>query len=401
MPVALAPPIAAAPAGHAFGENPPGRLRRVVGWVVVAVRATVGTLSFGALLAAVAAVPGGPLLALGWMLEAEGRAANGGRAKSEGEAGRTSSPPLGRLLRAAAALAGTAAAIWLVLQPLRFVAGLASDAAVIAPGSTAAGGWQAATWALAAGLAVHLGLWLLAGGRTGWFRPLRNLLRVFRSPGEALDRLGARCGWLWVELVPLRALLLGAQGLIVAAAWALLPSVLLAIQGDGAGRALVRTLGAIWLAGVLPLIPAAQANLAAARQDGFWRSLRAGLNPRAAWRTWRTRPARWVGVLLAVIVGSLPLYSLAVVEVPADARWLLTPACIVGVLPSRLLAGWTRRGVEAIAAPRRRWWTGGWLLLGWAVSLAYAGMLFLTPLVSAAGPAAALRQPGLFTPVPF
>ncbi|MFH5804896.1 hypothetical protein [Alienimonas sp. DA493] len=401
MSVALAPPTAAALTESAETPHRPGRLRRMWGWVTVAVRATVGTLSFGALLAAVAAVPGGPLLALGWMLEAEGRAANGVRRSSEGSERATARPPLGRLLRAAALIAGVAAAIWLALQPVRFLAGLASDAAVIAPGSAAARGWRAATYALAAALAAHLTLWLLAGGRTGWFRPLRNLLRVLRGPGAALDRLGARCGWLWTELAPAGAVVLGAKGFLVAAAWALAPSVLLAIQGDGAGRALARTLGALWLAGVLPLIPAAQANLAAARRDGFWRSLRAGLSPRGAWRTWRTRPARWVGVLLAVIVGSLPLYSLAVVEAPADARWLLTPACIAGVLPSRLLAGWTRRNADAVAAPPGRWWAAFWLPLGWAISLAYAGLLFLTPLLSAAGPVAALRQPGLFTPVPF
>ncbi len=416
MPVAPAPPDLSTEVSADETEPAPvarsSRPKRVRRWVSGALRAGVGVASFGGLAAAVAAAPGGPLLALGWILEAEGRAANGAlpRASAEtGDAGRR--PPLGRLLRASAMLAGAAAVIGVAVQPVRFAAGLAADAAVIAPGSAAARGWRAATLALALAVAAHLTLWLFAGGRTGWFRPLRNLRRVLRDPGGAADRLGAKCGRLWAELAPLSAIWLGLRGLLVAAAWVVPPTALLIAQGDGAGRAALRVIGAVWLAAILPLVPAAQANLTVARHAGTWSSLKAGLNPLAAWRIWRTRPARWVGVLAAVVVGSLPLYSLAVVEVPADARWLLTPVCIAGVLPSRLLAGWTRRGIARSApglngagpndARPRWWWTCGWLAVGWGVGLLYAGMLFLTQFTSAAGPAAALHQPGLFTPVPF
>ncbi|NNJ24542.1 hypothetical protein [Alienimonas chondri] len=401
MTALLAPPIDSTPAQVVPPSERVGWGRRIWSATTAAVRATVGVLSFGGLLAAVAAVPGGPLLALGWMLEAEGRAANGVRVDPEGRARADMRPPLGRLLRAAAILAGVAAIVWIAAQPIRILAGVASDAAVIAPGSAAAGGWQIATGVVAVAVAVHLILWMYAGGRTGWFRPLRNLLRTLRSPGEAADRLGAKCGWLWSELAPLRSVWLGVRGFLVAGGWLLLPTVLLAVQGDGGGRALVRILGAFWLAAVLPLVPAAQANLVVARHAGAWRSLWAGLNPRAAWRTWRRRPARWTGVLAAVVVGSLPLYSLAVVELPSDAGWLLTPACIAGILPSRLLAGWTRRGIDPTGPRPRWWWTYPWLALGWAISLAYAGMLFLTQFTSADGPIATLRQPGFFTPKPF
>ena len=366
------------------------------------VRATVGTLSFGAVVSAAAAVPGGAVLALGWMLEAEGRAATGRRDAVAGT-NFAARPPLGRLLRASAALAGAAAVLWLAVQPVRLLAGVASDAAVIAPRSGAAETWRILTLVLAAAVAVHLCLWLLAGGRTGWFRPVRNLLRVARDPGGAADRLGARAAWLWAEFAPVRSLWLGVRGWLVAAAWLAVPSGLLAVQGERPVHGLLRVLGGLWLVVVLPLVPAAQANLAAARNAGGRVSLKAGLNPRAAWRTYRARPARWVGTLLIVLAGSIGLYLVAVVEMPADAAWLVTPVCVAAVLPGRLLAGACRRNLPEPAArwSRRWWWACGWLPVGWGLSAAYAGLLFLTPYVTADGPAAVLKQAGSFAPVPF
>ena len=105
-------------------------------------------------------------------------------------------------------------------------------------------------------------------------------------------------------------------------------------------------------------------------------------------------------MLLAVGAGSLPLYALAVVELPADAAWLLTPACVAAVLPGRLLAGWCRRGSSAVSPVRRRWLIL-WLPVAWALAGAYAGVLFLTQFAAADGPAAVVRQPGFLTPVPF
>ena len=359
---------------------------------VAAGRAVGGTLAFGAVLSAVAAVPGGPILALGWMLEAEGRAS--------GESGADNPPRLRVLLRAAAVLAGVGLVVWLATVPVRLAAGAAADAAVIAPGSSAAAGWRAGTVAAAVGLAVHLALWLLAGGRTGWFRPVRNASRVARDPAGCWRRLGDDAAALWRELDPLGGLWLGVRGVVVGLAWLLVPSLLLANQGGDVGSEFGRAVGAVWLIVVLPLVPAAQANLAAARRGGAWNGVRAGLSPRRAWRAWRRRPGRWCGVLLAVGAGSLPLYLLAVVELPADAAWLLTPACVAAVLPGRLLAGWTRWNLSGVVPVRKRWLTL-WLPVAWALAGAYVGVLFLTQFAAADGPAAVVRQPGFLAPVPF
>ena len=202
------------------------------------------------------------------------------------------------------------------------------------------------------------------------------------------------------ELDPLGGLWLGVRGIAVGLGWLLVPSVLLANQGGDAGSGFGRAVGAAWLVAVLPLVPAAQANLAAERHGGAWNGVRAGLSPRRAWRAWRRRPGRWCVVLLAVGAGSLPLYALAVVELPADAAWLLTPACVAAVLPGRLLAGWCRRGSSAVSPVRRRWLIL-WLPVAWALAGAYAGVLFLTQFAAADGPAAVVRQPGFLTPVPF
>ena len=393
MPVALADPPAVLVEQDGNVEAAPPRIA-VKSWrcVVAASKAAVGTLSFGAVLSAVAAVPGGPVLALGWMLEAAGRAA--------GESGSDRRPRLGPLLRAAAVVAGVGAVIWLATVPVRVAAGVAADAAVIAPFSPAAAGWHAGSVTAAVLLAVHLALWLLAGGRTGWFRPLRNVLRVARDPRGCWRRLGDQAAAVWRELDPVGGLWLGVRGIAVGLGWLLLPSLLLANQGGSGGAEVWRVVGAAWLIVVLPLVPAAQANLAAARLAGPWNSVRAGLSPRRAWGAWRRRPARWCGVLLAVGAGSLPLYVLAVVELPADAAWLLTPACVAAIFPGRLLAGWTRRNLIA-SPPARKRWLALWLPAAWALAAAYVGILFLTQFTSADGPEAVIRQPGFLTPVPF
>ena len=370
----------------------PGLRSKLGRAAAAATRATVGTLSFGAVLSAVAAVPGGPLLALGWMLKAEGRAS--------GESGGDAPPRLGPLLRASAVVAAVGAVVWLATAPVRVAAGLAADAAVIAPRSVAADGWRIGTVAAAFALAAHLVLWLLAGGRTGWFRPLRNVLRVARDPAGCWRRLGDDAAAVWRELDPVGGLWLGVRGVVVGLGWLLLPSVLLANQGGDGASGVGRVIGAAWLIAVLPLVPAAQANLAAERRAGPWRSVRAGLSPRGAWRAWRRRPGRWCGVLLAVGVGSLPLYFLAIVELPADAAWLVTPACVAAVLPGRLLAGWTRRNLPTVSPVRKRWLLL-WLPVGWTLAAAYVGILFLTQFTAADGPWAVVRQPGFLTPVPF
>ena len=394
---APAPPAEPTDEGMRDGTRWAGT-RRVGRATRTGLRAGVGVASFGAVLSAVAAVPGGAALALGWMLEAEGRAS--GEHGGDGNGGDGDPPRLGPLLGASATLAAVAGVVWLATVPVRLAAGVAADAAVIAPGSSAAAGWRLGMFAAAVAVTVHLALWLLGGGRTGWFRPLRNAVRVARDPRGRVNRLGERAAGLWQEFAPVRSLWLGVRGLVVALAWLLVPSVLLANQGGEVAAGVGRAVGAVWLIAVLPLVAPAQANLAAARRAGPWRSVRAGLSPRRAWRAWRRRPARWAGVLLAVGAGSLPLYFLAIVELPADAAWLVTPACVAAVLPGRLLAGWTRRNLPAAAKPGR-WWAGAWLVAGWVLAAAYVGALFLTQFTAADGPAAVVRQPGFLTPVPF
>src|SRR5690606_34693041 len=104
-------------------------------------------------------------LALGYVLEVEGRIGRSGRLQDGFP-----------LLNVAPRIGSIAIGLWLWLLPLRLLAGAASDAAIIDPGGVAAARLHtlvAVTWGL---LSLHLCLALARGGSPGCFvRPLKNL----------------------------------------------------------------------------------------------------------------------------------------------------------------------------------------------------------------------------------
>ena len=375
---AAAPPTTTTRAGD--------RVRR--GWRAVrrrlraALLNLAGLFGFGLTVSALAAVPVLNVAALGLMLSAEGRVGRGGwRA-------------LVPLLAACRQVAVAAVAVWAFLLPVRFTADLAADAAVI--GGSAAGGWRVGVRVLAVAVAAHLTLWLIVGGRTGWFRPLRNVRRAWRSPGAVIDRFGGRVAGLWAELRPGRSVWLGVCGLLVGAAWLFLPSGLLAARGDGGGAYAARVFGGVLLAAVLPLAVAAQAELAATGR------LRDGLNPRRAAGRWRRTPGRWWAVTFVVLATALPLYLFKVVAPPRDAVWLLTPAYVAVLLPGRLLAGRVRwSAATPDRRPAGRWWAGLCLVAAWALAAVYVFLLFFTQYIGEHGPRVLLEHPAFLIPAPF
>ena len=375
---APAPPVPRVRSGDRVARG----LRAAWRWATAAVVHGVGLAGFGMIVSALAAVPGVNVVALGLMLSAEGRVATGGwRA-------------LAPLLAACRQVAVAAVVVWAFLVPVRFTADLAADAAVI--GGGAAGGWRVGVTVLAVAVAVHLTLWLVVGGRTGWFRPLRNARRLWRTPGELVDRFGGRVRELWGELRPGRSVWLGLCGLLVGAAWLVVPSALLAAGGNGGAAYLARIVGGLLLAGVLPFVAAAQAELAATRR------LRDGLNPRRAASRWRRTPGRWLLVTLAVLSTALPLYLFKIVSPPRDAMWLLTPAHVALLLPGRLLAGRVRLSAALPGRPRARWWWAApCLLAAWGLCAAYVFVLFFTQYVGERGPRVLLEHPAFLIPAPF
>src|SRR5580704_8963275 len=156
----------------------PSPLRHPISATVWAVRAVFGIVSLIVLLALLAAIPIVNFLVLGYLLEAEGRLARGGRL-------RRAFP----LLSIAPRLGSIVLGIWLWLLPLRFLANVAADARLIDPTGRSTRRLDFAVTALSIAIALHLCLVLARGGSVGCFlRPIKNArwaLRQWRLGGYA------------------------------------------------------------------------------------------------------------------------------------------------------------------------------------------------------------------------
>lgn len=115
---------------------------RAIYWLV---ELAFGLFSLFALLAFLAAIPIVNFIALGYLLESEGRVARTGKL-------RYALP----LLPLAPKLGGIAVGVWFWWWTVRLVADAASDATLIAPGTATDAAWQIGLIAFSIGVAMHL-----------------------------------------------------------------------------------------------------------------------------------------------------------------------------------------------------------------------------------------------------
>jgi len=368
---------------------PPHLLRhplRACGWLVTLLA---GCVTLVLLVAILAAVPVLNLVALGWMLEAEGRVVRSGRL-------REGLPWLGVLPRLGAAAIG----VWAWLVVVRLVAAAADDAAVVAPDSQTAAAWAWARSSVMLAVGLHLVAALAAGPSLAAFvRPVRNLRRVaggvrdgtlWRSAATALGRL--------VDVMsPLATFRLGVGGFLGGLAWVAVPTVLFAAArfSDRRGAPLVSLVGSLLLATVLMWVPFLQARYAATgRASAF---VEVGVV-----REWFRRAPLAMLLALVVLLGlTLPLHLLKVVVPPRDAIWLLTPLFVILILPGRLAVGWA--AARAGGRPGRAWPVTRAVAgaLAWLAVLAYLAVLFLVPVVDALGNRVLFDHHAVLLPTPF
>ncbi|MBL8957866.1 MAG: hypothetical protein JNK82_44235 [Myxococcaceae bacterium] len=310
-----------------------------------------------ALLSMVAAVPLLGLLALGYLLEAQARLLR----REAGVLPEAAAAPV--LLRR---LIGA----WLLALPARLLWHAQRDARVIAPEGRAA---SVLAWLTAAAAAVAVAV----VARRAWRDRRAVVLRL-------------------VRLEPLRLLWLATGAVLGALAWLAAPSALwAAARSSGTERPGLVLLGGALLVPVLLWLPFLQARFAS---TGNWRDLVAVKPVRAAFRR---APLAFFVALLATVALTLPLWLSKIVAPPRDAALLVTPLFVIAILPARLLTAWAlRRGTER-ATPV----TG---LIVWPVRLAalgltfaYAGFLFVAPLVDSHGSGALLRHHAFLLPTPF
>src|SRR6185436_8240844 len=138
------------------------RSLRFVGWLI---RSLFGIASLILLLALIAAIPIVNFVALGYLLEVEGRLARTGRL-------RDAFP----LIDLAPRLGSIALGLWLWVFPLRLLSDAAADARLIDPGSRSDILLHGLVRVLAVGIGIHLCLALARGGSVGaFFRPIKNV----------------------------------------------------------------------------------------------------------------------------------------------------------------------------------------------------------------------------------
>ena len=374
-----------------FGTLPPcpPPLRHPLRAVAWAVTVAVGLVSLGLLTALLAAIPFVNFLALGLMLESEGRVVRSGRL-------RDGIPFAGALPRLGSVVLGT----WLWLLVIRFVTQAAADAALVDPGGAAARGWAIAKVTTSLGVGTHiLAAWFAGGGFVAFFRPIRNLRRLLAAlrRGTAWDEATGAVRRVIEVIAPARLMWLGIRGFAGAFLWLFVPTVLFSALRDTTkpGQVLVTLLGAASLAVVLSWVPFMQARFAAEGRFGVFRDL-------GTVREWWRRAPMVMLLALVVLYGlSLPLFLFKVVAAPRDAVPFLTPIFVATIFPARLAVGWAVH--RAAARPRRR---SALVRLPVAVAFVplialYLFLLFFTPAIDALGRRVLFDHHALLLPTPF
>ena len=359
---------------------------RATGWLLMV---GTGLASLLLLLAILAAIPIVNLVALGTMLEAEGRVVRSGRL-------RDGIPFAGALPRLGAIVVGS----WLWLLVIRLVTQAAADAAIIDPGGPTARMWAIVRIATCLIVGFHLVATLFAGGSfVSFFRPLRNGRRLLAATraGTAWSTASESLARVIDAIQPGHLFSLGLRGFLGTFLWLLIPTLLFSTLRDTTkpGQVLVTLAGAILLATVLAWVPFLQARFAAEQRLAVFRDLG------AVRELWRRAPVVMLLALVILYGLSLPLYLFKIVAAPRDAVLFLTPIFILTIYPARLAVGWATH--RAQARPARRW-----ILLRWPVAAVllpllalYVFLLFFTPAIDAFGRRALFDHHALLIPTPF
>ena len=367
--------------------HPIWKPHRAIYWLV---EFAFGLFSLFALLAFLAAIPIVNFVALGYLLEAEGRVARTGKL-------RYAMP----LLPLAPKLGGSAVGVWFWWWMVRQVADAASDARLIAPGTPTDAAWQIGLSAFSIAVAIHLILAIARGGRLSlffWPTPLNGiwLWKQFQH-GHYFEWASVAIQKLFSALRLRHHFWLGLRGFAFALAWLFLPTALFSALRDTSkpGQVLVTLIGGAALMLVLSWVPFLQARFAA---ENRWRAM---FELKAIRELYRKSPVLMLVSVVVLYAMSLPLYLFKVAALPPDVYWLLTPIFIVSIYPAKMLIGWVYS--RALRKQQR-----AWLIIRWPCSLLmfpllgfYVFVLFFTPAIGAAGRAVLFQHHGILLPWPF
>ena len=360
---------------------------RAAFWII---RTLFGLVSLILLLAVIAAIPLINFLALGYLLEVEGRVGRSGRI-------RDAFP----LLNVAPRIGSIALGIWLWLLPLRLLSGAAADASIIDPNGVAASRLSVLlgiSWLL---ITVHLCLALARGGAlTCFVRPIKNL-RWLRSRIKEGDYFDVASDHIMAFVKRLRLkhhFWLGVRGFLGALAWLIVPTAIFAATDGSTGAQVFTTVaGGALLAMTLAWVPFLQARLAT--EDRF----RAAFALGEIRKLFAYSPFAWLFTLLIVYVLALPLYLFKAFVLPQDALWPITLIFIASIYPSRVITGWAyhravRRRKENKRSGRIARWTARLAMV--PLLAAFVFLLHFTQFIGAHGSAGLFEHHAFLLPWP-
>ena len=366
--------------------NPFRHPLQAMGWLI---RFSFGIVSLVFLLAVIAAIPIVNFLALGYLLEVEGRMARTGKL-------RFAFP----LLDLAPKIGSIVVGVWLWVFLIRLLASQAAAARLIDPGSASDLAMQWLTLVTSILVIVHICLALARGGSLGcFFRPIKNVRWL-------LARLREGNYWEHAEhhvtefIAGLRLnhhFSLGFRGFAGAFAWLLIPTVLYAALQDTSkpGQVVLTLLGGTMLLLVFAWIPFLQARFAAEN------SLRATFELRAVRELFTRAPIAWLLGVIFIYVLSLPLYLFKIALPPQDAMWGVTLVFIVSIYPAKVLSGWVYH--RAAMKQKRAWF--GWRWMSRTVMLPLLGLyvflIFFTQAIGEHGRRVLFEHHSFLLPVPF
>lgn len=385
------PPIRLEPRSAAMLGAFPVPWRHPIRCVIWLVRAAFGTASLVFLLAVIAAIPGVNFVALGYMMEAQGRVARTGRIRD--------AMPLFRL---APRVGSIALGIFLWTIPLQILASRVADAAVIDPTGQAARSLGIFKMVSSVLIAVHLCLALARGGTLGtFFRPLKNILwfRKRLKDGTYWEDAHYHVMDFVSELQLGHHFVLGLKGVIAGLAWLAIPTAMLAFYTPpdrvSGGATFVSLLGGLLLVPVFAWLPFLQCQLASEGR------LRAAFELRAIRKAFRRSPLTWLFGVLLLYVLAVPLYVTKVRLLPQDAMWLITGVFIVSMYPARILVGWVYH--RAVMRPKEAWFGFRWLSRLSMVPLlgVYVFLVYLSQAIGEHGKAGLFENHAFLLPVPF
>jgi len=342
-------------------------------------------------LALIAAIPLVNFIALGYLLDVEGRVARTGKI-------RLAFPLLDIAPRMGTIVIGVV--LWLI--PLFFLAGAAADARLIDPGWNSDQTLHLLTLLTSIAVSIHLCLSLARGGTFFcFFRPLKNALWLkeqIRSGGY-LERAAQHVRSFVTSLKLGTHFSLGLRGFLGAFIWLVIPSLMLAaissLDGEKGVSILITLIGGACLVLVLGWLPLLQAHFTAENRFSAMFELR------AIRRKFKRTPLTWMLILVVVYVLSLPLYLFKVAALPRDAVWGITLIFVATIYPTKILLGWVYH--RASSKTQNAWFGWRWLSRTIVLPLiaAYVFIVFFTQFIGIHGSGGLLEHHLFLLPVPF